>query len=125
LNAGEHLSDREMVNLISAYQFLFNERLQSLFDQCHDSLWKTFERSRESDNLLTLFRHSSLYWRLRGKDAKEVPYIKKLSKIIGNSISDRRFSNLDREAAYYLIRSNSQNLPPLTTNSIEAPARGA
>ena len=56
LDAGERLGEREMVDLISAYHFLFNERLQTLFDQCHDSLWKTFERSREE---LKIFLRSS------------------------------------------------------------------
>jgi hypothetical protein len=84
LNAGEKLSESELLYLIGAYHFLFNERLPGLFDQCHDSLWRTFEGSRDTENLLTLFRHSSLYWRLQGEERKEGPYLKKLSKVVGD-----------------------------------------
>jgi len=118
LNAGERLSERDLLYLVSAYHFLFNERLPALFDQCHDSLWRTFEKTGEIQNLLTLFRHSSLYWRLSGRDSMEAKYVKKLSNGIGKTISER-MSNLNRESAYYLVRATAQSLPKISKRSTE------
>jgi hypothetical protein len=118
LNAGEKLSESDLVYLINAYHFLFNERLPSLFDRCHDSLWTTFERAADIQNLLTLFRHSSLYWRLRGRDSKEMVYLKHLSALVENSIADKRLSSLSREAAYYRVRASGQSLPPSSQKTI-------
>ena len=108
LDAGEKLREADLVYLVGAYQFLFNERIPGMFDQCHSSLWKSFEQSRETENLLTLFRHSSLYWRLRGNDAKEIPYLGRLNKLLGENIGGRSPSKLSREAEYYLVRSAGQ-----------------
>ena len=106
LNAGEKLSDAELLHLVGAYHFLFNERMPSLFDQCHDALWRVFVNSSDATNLLTLFRYSSLYWRLSGRESKEVGYLKKIAGIVGKAISDK-VSALSREAAYYLVRASS------------------
>lgn len=118
LNAGEKLSEDDLLYLINAYHFLFNERLPALFDRCHDSLWRTFEKATDIRNLLTLFRHSSLYWRLRGRDVKEVGYLKNLSKLVENSIGDKRLSSLSREAACYRIRAAGEALPSSTPKTI-------
>jgi hypothetical protein len=109
LDGGGKLSESELHYLVGSYHFLFNERLPGLFDQCHNSLWRTFEMTGDTVNLLTLFRHSSLYWRLRGKDSQEKGYLKKLTKRIGTTISEK-VSNLSREAAYYLVRATAQAL---------------
>ena len=113
LKNGEKLSDVDLLYLIGAYHYLFNERLSGLFDQCHDCLWKTFETSNDLANLLILFRHSSLYWRLSGRDTKERSYLKKIAKQIGETISEK-LSNLGREAAYYLARATTSSQRPAT-----------
>jgi hypothetical protein len=96
------LSDAEKIYLIGAYHFLFNERLPGMFDDCHEALWEAFTRDKDYRNLLTLFRHSSLYWRLRGRDKSERRYLSKLARTIGGSLSKELTGS--REAAYYLIR---------------------
>jgi tetratricopeptide (TPR) repeat protein len=106
LDANEKLSDVELLHLVGAYHFLFNERMSGLFDECHDALWRVFMKDNDSTNLLTLFRYSSLYWRLSGRDVKETSYLEKLSNIVSKLISDK-VSNLSREAAYYLVRAKS------------------
>jgi hypothetical protein len=117
-NAGEKLSETDLVYLVNAYHFLFNERLPSLFDRCHESLWRTFEKTNETRNLLTLFRHSSLYWRLRGRDSKEEKYLKTLSNLTNNSIKNQPLSSLSREAAYFRIRAGGQVLPAPSRKAI-------
>lgn len=63
---GDALSESEVSYLIGAYHFIFNERLPGMFDRCHDALWSIFESRKDYRNLLVLFRHSSLYWRIAG-----------------------------------------------------------
>jgi len=109
LEAGDPLGERELAHLVGSYHFLFNERLSRLFDQCHESLWKSFDRVKDTDNLLRLFRHSSLYWRLRGSDAQERKYLSKLSHSVGSEGS-RKLVSLSREAAYYQIRAHAVSL---------------
>jgi hypothetical protein len=106
LDAGEKLSDAELLHLVGAYHFLFNERMPGLFDRCHDALWRVFTNEKDEGNLLTLFRYSSLYWRLSGRDSKEITYLGRLSKIVDKMIS-KKLSTLSREAAYYLVRASS------------------
>jgi hypothetical protein len=107
LDAGQQLSERELIYLVTAYHFLFNERVPALFDRCHDALWRAFENRKDLANLLTLFRYRSLYWRLKGRDKIEARYLKKLAKSVGDTIS-RKVSTLTREAAYYLVRASAQ-----------------
>ena len=107
LNADEKLTEGELVYLIGAYHFLFNERMSFLFDQCHEALWRAFESVGDITNLLILFRYSSLYWQLRAGNSKESRYLQKLSKVLGKNISEK-VSSLNREAAYYLVRASTQ-----------------
>ena len=74
VNAGERISETEQSQLINAYHFVFSERFAGLFDRCHSALWKSFSDTEDKSNLLTLFRHSSLFWRLRGNEIREKKY---------------------------------------------------
>ncbi len=105
LDRGEKLSGIQRSRLISAYHFLFNERLSTMFDQCHSVLWAEFERGADVENLLRLFRHSSLIWRLRDLNNREHQYIEKLAgRVRPNS---NVAAMLPRETAYYMARSSA------------------
>lgn len=115
---GNAFSDADLARLIGAYHFVFNERFSGLLNQCHDVLWKAFERKRETGNLLSLFRHSSFFWRLRGREDREKRYLQRLTKMVGSAISrDPRI--VDREAAYYLVRANTLMLPAQKSPSVD------
>lgn len=103
INTDAELTEKEKDLLISSYLFLLGERLPLLFDRCHAALWNVFEKSDESGNLFSLFRHSSLIWRLRGDRETEARYLKKLARH-AQSVIARDFGRLDKEIAYYLIR---------------------
>jgi hypothetical protein len=111
IDGDERISDSDQLQLINAYHFLFSERFSSLFDRCHKALWQSFSDNEDKTNLLTLFRHSSLFWRLRGQESREVRYLRELKSKIGGMIAQRA-SNLSREAAYYQIRAASLLPPP-------------
>jgi hypothetical protein len=109
LRSGQRLTEAEQSYLIVAYHFIFNERLPGLFDRCHDALWKNFSATGDVNNLLALFRHSSLHWRLRDSDSIEKQYLNKLKDAVGNLVS-QKLATLSKEAAYYLVRAVSYNL---------------
>ncbi len=106
MDADEPINDADQLQLINAYHFVFNERFSSLFDRCHDALWKSFLDNGDRANLLILFRHSSLFWRLRGQEDREARYLRELRKVLGGAISQRS-ANLTREAAYYQSRAGT------------------
>ncbi|WP_415773182.1 metallophosphoesterase [Pseudomonas sp. LB3P38] len=96
-------------NLIKAYQYLFGQRLASLFDSAHALLWDEFESIRDIPNLLTLFKHSSFNWRLDNKEEKEKSYASRLITMERKLLKvDILQSNAD--TAYFLSRSGKQLL---------------
>jgi hypothetical protein len=118
------LGEKEMLQLMKAYYFLFNERLPTLFDRCHEALWQGFAAHKDPKNLTSLFRYSSLYWRLRGREDHEKRYIKSLMSNFGTALLADRSERSTREAVYLSVRAkavgllpapNSPVLPPSTT----------
>jgi hypothetical protein len=96
-------------DLIRAYQYLFGQRLTSLFDSAHALLWDEFESIRDIPNLLTLFKHSSFNWRLDNKEEKEKSYASRLITMEKKLLKvDILQSNAD--TAYFLSRSGKQLL---------------
>ena len=103
---GNQLPPRLKSRLIDAYHFLFNERLAGMFDGCHEALWSDFENSSDLENLLRLFRHSSLVWRLRDSSSKEQAYVERLAgKLAGSLVLNK--PHLDRERAYFAARASA------------------
>jgi predicted MPP superfamily phosphohydrolase len=80
LQVAGKLENHELIKLIAAYQYLFNQRIPSLFDKCHRLLWSAFDKLGQSHNLLALFRNSSFIWRIRGVENKEKTYLDDLSR---------------------------------------------
>lgn len=103
------LSEYEVADLIRAYHYLYNERMENLFESCHSLLWNIFLLRNDSKNLLILFRHSSFIWRLYGEDHKEIKYINALS----NYFSKKQNYSKKLEGAefnYYLVRAEKLHL---------------
>ena len=106
LDRGDDITHSQRSGLIEAYHFLFNERLSGLFDGCHSVLWDEFENSKDDENLLRLFRHSSLIWRLRGFLAREKEYVLRLAERVGSGATGS-FQGLERERAYFTGRASA------------------
>jgi len=106
-----HLNDvgtlpvQMLARLIDAYHYLYGEDLQSLFRACHIALWRAFEGQHEIENLLRLFRYSSLKWRVRGDDEIETEYVERLSRVLGDR-THGDFGGGNRELAYFLARTS-------------------
>ena len=94
---------RMLARLVDAYHYLYGEDLQGLFRQCHAALWRAFEGQQEVENLLRLFRYSSLRWRVRGLETTETEYLGQLSRVLGDR-AHGDFGRTNRELAYFLAR---------------------
>lgn len=100
------LDEEEQAKTIVSYHYLFNEGLSTLFDRCHDLLWQDFETKIDIVNIVRLFRHSSLSWRLQGRDDKEIKYLKRARGILSDSQLLRKVVG-SREFAYYESRTTT------------------
>lgn len=112
LKRGDVLPQIDHIRLMAAYQYLFIQRIPSLFDKCHRVLWQSFAKRGEISNLFALFRHSSFIWRIRGLVLNEKKYIETLAKIAStNSISE----SADRDRGYFNARLEATEPPRIGT----------
>lgn len=63
-----------------------------------------FEANGEGNNLLNLFRYSSLVWRLRGQVDTEREYIERLFRVVGKQAALGVFG-ADQKMLYFMARS--------------------
>jgi len=105
------LSNGDLNNLISAYQYFYGERFSSLFSDAHRTLWDFFESKEDVRNLLSLFRHSSFIWRLHGNEKNEQIYAQRL---IDNArqILTTDILTADKNTAYFLVRARNGKADP-------------
>ncbi|MBV7563848.1 metallophosphoesterase [Pseudomonas sp. sia0905] len=96
------LTTAEEYQMIRLYHYLYNEHLGTHFNKCHDILWKIFIERHNYQNLLQLFRYSSLLWRLRGDEELERKTIICLNKVL----TEASFSadRLDIASSYFYAR---------------------
>lgn len=110
LEGGDALSQNDHIRLISAYQYLFIQRIPSLFDKCHRVLWQSFVQRGEITNLFALFRHSSFIWRIRGLMLNEKRYVETLAQIAS---SDAISMPNNRDRGYFNVRLQTTELPQI------------
>lgn len=91
---------------VRAYSYLYNQRIDSLFESCHRILWDVFNARGDVQNLLTLYRYSSLVWRLRRKTENEQKYREALTAVLGSRLS-KSILVADRELRYFISRGAS------------------
>ena len=98
----EDVTQEQLTRLIRAYQHLHNERGAALFDDSHEALWSAFRQAGEEANMLRLFRHSSLIWRLRGHDDRETAFRAELASFVASPAAAA--PDLSLEVDYYRAR---------------------
>lgn len=106
------LTKMQFNECVRAYSYLYNQRIDNLFESCHKILWDEFRARGDIQNLLTLYRHSSLVWRLRGKTEVEQKYRDALTAALGDRLS-KSILAADRELRYFICRgtSSASDLP--------------
>ncbi|UVK84313.1 hypothetical protein LOY46_06330 [Pseudomonas sichuanensis] len=109
MNLGLDISEEETHLLLEAYKFSYGQRQNGMFTRCHKALWQFFERHDSLENLLILYRHSSILQRLTGKDTREKDYLARLIKKILEVGSD--LTAVDESVKrYFIARALSHNL---------------
>ncbi|MDB5742351.1 MAG: putative phosphohydrolase [Polaromonas sp.] len=114
LNESGALTSEQMLDCTRAYEYLYNQRLNSLFGSCHSILWDSFRTNGDSENLLNLFLHSSLVWRLRGEISVERDYVEQLLAVVGKQAS-LGVLNADRKLLYFITRSIQLSSLPIAS----------
>ena len=105
LDAGGNLNRDQLNSTIDSYHYLYTDSVGGLFTKCHDVLWRAFLLANETENLLRLFRHSSLIWRLRGNEKAELNYLKSLNGHISIGVTVQS-AQPHRELTYFLARAS-------------------
>ncbi|OYU55519.1 MAG: hypothetical protein CFE25_11400 [Chitinophagaceae bacterium BSSC1] len=77
----------EELNLVNiAYSYLYSQRLEGLFNECHKVLWSYCIRGDRYSDLLNLFKHSSLVWRISDDLTNEKRYFLELLELPENKL---------------------------------------
>lgn len=76
------LTEKDLNKLFDAYNYLFSQRIDGLFNDCHDLIWKVLTNRDEVDDLFIFFDRSSLVWRVSGNQDKEKTYLLNIKNII-------------------------------------------
>jgi hypothetical protein len=105
LAADEAMTPALITSTIQAYYYFYDEEKGSNLDLAHDALWKAFTSLGEVDNLLQLFRRSSILWQVRRRERIETKYLELLAPLVSNAV-DRSLRLPKKEFQYYLARSN-------------------
>ena len=87
-----------VAELKRAYNYLFCQRLDSLFNRCSGLLWRIAVFNRDLEYLYALFKSSSIIWRVNSMTDKELIFASELVNIA----SPTRLAN--GEVQYLLIR---------------------
>ncbi|WP_437331024.1 tetratricopeptide repeat protein [Sorangium sp. So ce381] len=75
------VSEFDRRRLGAAYSYLYEQRMRSLFDTCHEALWQV-EKSRHSvPGLVKLVQFGSSLWSVLGSERPEAKYIDELEAI--------------------------------------------
>ena len=101
---GTPLSDLDLAKVIDAYHYLVNESMDALFGLAHRVLWRHFALTGDVTNLLSLFRHSSFKWQLRGKGTQDRKYATEVSNLLAEKLHGGALRP-SREIAYLFWRS--------------------
>ncbi|EOX9113636.1 hypothetical protein ACPW90_003461 [Providencia rettgeri] len=76
----------EVINeLKRAYDYLFCQRLDSLFNRCSDLLWKIAAHNGDVSFLSYLFKNGSIIWRVNSATEKELLFANALISIVNNA----------------------------------------
>jgi predicted MPP superfamily phosphohydrolase len=103
VGSGETLSINLLSAMITAYHYLHGENMLALFNNVHGILWRHFILTRENENLLRLFKYSSVMWRVQREGNLENLYVRQLSEIVKEKILEQ-MGDASRDLIYLMAR---------------------
>lgn len=62
----EKIKDDDIRKLKNVYNYLFNQRLDKLFKQCHEILWRVAEEKRINEVIYLIYHKGQIIWILNG-----------------------------------------------------------
>ncbi|MBV7413566.1 SIR2 family protein [Aeromonas sp. sif2433] len=97
-NSSISLNAKDRMSLLSAYSYLFMQRLDKLFNRCHEILWQVLENDNDVEQLYKLFMTSALVWRVNGNHSDELKYAKLIQSILelANGNDDTRIKSIQQ-----------------------------
>lgn len=77
----ERIKDKDLGELLNIYDYLFRQKFDSLFNQCHKLLWEIAEHRKMHDVILLIFFKGTIVWRLNSDSKSEEEYGMKIKEI--------------------------------------------
>lgn len=60
----DRIKDKDIVELTNIYNYLFRQKIDSLFNKCHKVLWEIAEHRQRQDIIQLIFFKGTIIWRL-------------------------------------------------------------
>jgi hypothetical protein len=70
----DRIKDNDIGELINIYNYLFRQKFDSLFKQCHKLLWEIAEHRQRQDIIHLIFFKGTIVWRLNSDHKNEEKY---------------------------------------------------
>ncbi len=70
----ERIKDSDIGQLINIYNYLFRQKIDSLFNKCHEVLWAIAENMQRQDIIYLIFFKGTIVWRLNEDYKNEKKY---------------------------------------------------
>ncbi|MBD1574087.1 SIR2 family protein [Vibrio sp. S17_S38] len=77
----ERIKDNDINELLNIYDYLFRQKFDSLFNQCHQLLWEIAEHRQMHDVIFLIFFKGTIVWRLNSDNENEMKYRTKIKEI--------------------------------------------
>jgi len=105
LKASRHneLRYKDKALLQASFSYCYSQNIENLFNKCTRVIWELLSKANRYDQVLKLFRYSSLVWRLRGEQETEKKYL----EIISSFSEDFLASAQETDVCYYKMRLSS------------------
>jgi hypothetical protein len=78
----KRIKETDIAKLTNIYNYLFRQKIDVLFDQCHSLLWSIAEHIERDDLIILIFFKGTIVWRLNSDVESEEKY----SSLINNLI---------------------------------------
>lgn len=73
-NNFSRIKDSDISQLVNIYNYLFRQKIDSLFSQCHQVLWAIAENMKRRDVIHLIFFKGTIVWRLNSDYKREEKY---------------------------------------------------
>jgi len=70
----DRIKDNDIAELINIYNYLFRQKIDRLFNQCHKLLWEIAEHRQRQDIIHLIFFKGTIVWRLNSDHESEKKY---------------------------------------------------